>query len=39
MEYEIKQVEKRIIAGFHMVGPWEQTVKARFRTVNDVGRR
>ena len=22
MEYEIKQVGKRIIAGFHMVGPW-----------------
>lgn len=30
MEYEIKQVEKRIIAGFHMVGPWEQTVKQGF---------
>ena len=30
MEYEIKQVEKRIIAGFQMVGPWEQTVKQGF---------
>ena len=30
MEYEIKQVEKRMIAGFHMVGPWEQTVKQGF---------
>ncbi|WP_410683845.1 DNA gyrase inhibitor SbmC [Citrobacter europaeus] len=30
MEYEIKQVDKRMIAGFHMVGPWEQTVKQGF---------
>ena len=30
MEYEIKQVERRRIAGFHMVGPWEQTVKQGF---------
>ncbi|MDO8234103.1 DNA gyrase inhibitor SbmC [Citrobacter werkmanii] len=30
MEYEIKQVVKRRIAGFHMVGPWEQTVKQGF---------
>ncbi len=30
MEYEIKLVEKRMIAGFHMVGPWEQTVKQGF---------
>ncbi|BBV30280.1 MULTISPECIES: DNA gyrase inhibitor SbmC [Citrobacter] len=30
MEYEIKQVDKRRIAGFHMVGPWEQTVKQGF---------
>ncbi|MCQ7057998.1 DNA gyrase inhibitor SbmC [Escherichia coli] len=30
MKYEIKQVEKRRIAGFHMVGPWEQTVKQGF---------
>lgn len=30
MEYEIKQIERRIIAGFHMVGPWEQTVKQGF---------
>lgn len=30
MEYEIKQVPPRNIAGFHMVGPWEQTVKQGF---------
>ncbi|HCT9711028.1 TPA: DNA gyrase inhibitor SbmC [Citrobacter werkmanii] len=30
MEYEIKQVDKRRIAGFHMVGPWEQTVRQGF---------
>ncbi|MGC6204989.1 MULTISPECIES: DNA gyrase inhibitor SbmC [unclassified Citrobacter] len=30
MEYEIKQVDKRRLAGFHMVGPWEQTVKQGF---------
>ncbi|EFE10347.1 DNA gyrase inhibitor SbmC [Citrobacter youngae] len=30
MEYEIKQVDKRRVAGFHMVGPWEQTVKQGF---------
>ena len=30
MEYEIKQVDKRRIAGFLMVGPWEQTVKQGF---------
>ena len=30
MKYEIKQVDKRRIAGFHMVGPWEQTVKQGF---------
>lgn len=30
MEYEIKLVDKRMIAGFHMVGPWEQTVKQGF---------
>lgn len=30
MEYEIKQVDKRRIAGFHMVGPWDQTVKQGF---------
>ncbi|EHP3581165.1 effector binding domain-containing protein [Escherichia coli] len=26
MNYEIKQEEKRTVAGFHLVGPWEQTV-------------
>lgn len=30
MEYEVKQVAARKIAGFHMVGPWEQTVKQGF---------
>ncbi|HFZ8992993.1 TPA: DNA gyrase inhibitor SbmC [Citrobacter freundii] len=30
MEYEIRQVEKRTVAGFHMVGPWEQTVAQGF---------
>lgn len=30
MNYEIKQVEQRKIAGFHMVGPWEHTVKHGF---------
>ena len=27
MNYEIKQEDKRTVAGFHLVGPWEQTVK------------
>ena len=26
MNYEIKQEDKRTVAGFHLVGPWEQTV-------------
>ena len=30
MDYEIKQVKPRKIAGFHMVGPWAQTVKQGF---------
>ena len=30
MSYEIKQEEKRTVAGFHLVGPWEQTVKKGF---------
>jgi DNA gyrase inhibitor len=30
MDYSIKQQPKRKIAGFHMVGPWEQTVKQGF---------
>ena len=29
MNYEIKQEEKRTVAGFHLVGPWEQTVKSK----------
>ncbi|ELI2504687.1 DNA gyrase inhibitor SbmC, partial [Escherichia coli] len=24
MNYEIKQEDKRTVAGFHLVGPWEQ---------------
>lgn len=27
MNYEIKQEDKRTVAGFHLVGPWEQTVQ------------
>lgn len=30
MEYEVKQIAARKIVGFHMVGPWEQTVKQGF---------
>lgn len=30
MNYEIKQEDKRTVAGFHLVGPWEQMVKERF---------
>ena len=30
MDYSIKQQQKRKIAGFHLVGPWEQTVKQGF---------
>jgi DNA gyrase inhibitor len=30
MEYSIKQENRRVVAGFHMVGPWEQTVKQGF---------
>ncbi len=30
MNYEIKQEDKRTVAGFHLVGPWEQTVKKGF---------
>ncbi|HCL7894067.1 TPA: DNA gyrase inhibitor SbmC [Raoultella ornithinolytica] len=30
MNYSVKSVGKRTIAGFHMVGPWEQTVKQGF---------
>ncbi|MTH47384.1 DNA gyrase inhibitor SbmC [Intestinirhabdus alba] len=30
MNYEIKQEQKRTIAGFHLVGPWERTVKQGF---------
>lgn len=27
MDYSIRQLQKRTIAGFHLVGPWEKTVK------------
>lgn len=30
MDYSIKELEKRTIAGFHLVGPWEKTVKQGF---------
>ncbi|EFB3253769.1 DNA gyrase inhibitor SbmC, partial [Escherichia coli] len=30
MNYEIKQEDKRTVAGFHLVGPWEQMVKKGF---------
>lgn len=30
MDYSIRQQPKRKIAGFHLVGPWEQTVKQGF---------
>ncbi|TNS88431.1 GyrI-like domain-containing protein, partial [Escherichia coli] len=30
MNYEIKQEDKRTVAGFHLVGPWEQTVQKGF---------
>ncbi|VDZ99519.1 DNA gyrase inhibitor [Salmonella enterica subsp. enterica] len=37
MDYEIRQEQKRKIAGFHMVGPWEHTVKQGFEPTDDVG--
>ncbi|STW78514.1 DNA gyrase inhibitory protein [Klebsiella michiganensis] len=30
MDYNVKSVGKKKIAGFHLVGPWEQTVKQGF---------
>jgi len=30
MAYSVKQLEKRHIAGFHLVGPWEEKVKQGF---------
>lgn len=30
MDYNVKSVSKRKIVGFHLVGPWEQTVKQGF---------
>ena len=30
MNYSVKSVGKRTIAGFHRVGPWDQTVKQGF---------
>lgn len=34
MEYNVKQVDKRTIAGFHLVGPWDITVKQGFEQLN-----
>lgn len=34
MEYNVKQVDKRTIAGFHLVGPWDVTVKQGFEQLN-----
>lgn len=34
MEYNVKQVDKRTIAGFHLVGPWEITVKQGFEQLS-----
>lgn len=30
MEYQIQNVPERTLAGFHLVGPWERTVKQGF---------
>ncbi|AUU91832.1 DNA gyrase inhibitor SbmC [Enterobacteriaceae bacterium ENNIH3] len=30
MAYTVRQVDKRTIAGFHLVGPWDVTVKKGF---------
>lgn len=30
MDYSITQEKRRVVAGFHMVGPWENTVKQGF---------
>ncbi|MGK9172853.1 DNA gyrase inhibitor SbmC [Yokenella regensburgei] len=34
MEYHVKQVDTRTIAGFHLVGPWDVTVKQGFAQLN-----
>jgi DNA gyrase inhibitor len=34
MEYNVKQVDERTIAGFHLVGPWDVTVKQGFEQLN-----
>ncbi|APG18773.1 DNA gyrase inhibitor SbmC [Kosakonia radicincitans] len=31
MSYNVRQLEKRRIAGFHLVGPWNVTVKQGFK--------
>jgi DNA gyrase inhibitor len=31
MEFNVQQVPGRKVAGFHMVGPWEQTVQQGFK--------
>lgn len=34
MEYNVKQVDTRTIAGFHLVGPWDVTIKQGFEQLN-----
>ncbi len=34
MTYNVKQIEKRTIAGFHLVGPWDVTVKQGFEQLS-----
>jgi DNA gyrase inhibitor len=34
MEYKVKQVDKRSVAGFHLVGPWDVTVKQGFEQLS-----
>ena len=34
MDYSIREVDKRKIAGFHLVGPWEKTVKKGFEQLS-----
>lgn len=31
MDYEIRAVDKRTVAGFHLVGPWDEKVKQGFQ--------
>lgn len=34
MAYTVRQVDKRTIAGFHLVGPWDVTVKQGFEQLS-----